>query len=313
MKTFRNLIECMDYFKSPQVCREYLVNLRWSNGIACPHCGSTHVYTFKDGKTYKCAEKECKMKFNVLSKTIFENTKIPLQKWFAALYLITSHKKGISSIQVGKDISVTQKTAWFMMHRLRFMFAAPALNKPLRGIVEVDETFVGGKLSNKRQHLPNFDRFKYYKGKNYKGDVKDIVVGAVARDGRVITRVINAVSKENLFQFIKDNIKNGTMVVTDELQQYKALPKEGYKHNFVRHGVRQYIKGNAHTNTIEGVWGLFKRSIIGIYHHVSSKHLQRYTTETSFRYNTRKIDEKQRFNVALKMCEGRLKYNDLIV
>ncbi|MEZ5014039.1 MAG: IS1595 family transposase [Chitinophagales bacterium] len=236
MKTFKNLVECVEYFKDEDVCLRHLAEMRWKHGIACPHCGSVRFYSFANGRTYKCAEKECRKKFNAKTKTIFENTKIPLSKWFCALYLITSHKKGISSIQVGKDLSVTQKTAWFMMHRLRYMFLAPKLAKPLKGIVEIDETYVGGKLQNKhQQYLTRMTPTNRKKAREErrKKDKKGAVIGIVGRKGLVITKHVENIDKASMLKIVYDNIDVKAHIMTDEANVYKFLPYLGYKHNFV--------------------------------------------------------------------------------
>lgn len=314
MKTFKNLIEVVEYFKDDAVCRKHLASLRWSGGMACPHCGSVNFYTFKDGKTYKCKEKECNLKFNVKTGTIFENTKIPLQKWFAALYLITSHKKGISSIQVGKDLSITQKSAWFMMHRLRMMFESKQMGL-LKGIVEADDTWIGGEAvkANQSKYRQERKRIKNLQERKVVRKEKFCVAGVVERGGRLILKHIPKREKyKNLLgEFVIEHVKAKSTVYTDEFPGFRNLKYSGFKHDYVTHGKHEYVRGEVTTNTIEGAFSLLKRGYIGIYHYMSKKHLQRYCNEFAFRYSTRVMNENERFNESLKMCDGRLKYFEL--
>lgn len=313
MKQFKNLIDVIEHFKDPKVGLKHLAALRWSKGMACPHCGSPNFYVFKDEVTFKCAEKQCNLKFNAKTKTIFENTKIPLQKWFAAIYLISSHKKGISSIQVGKDIDVTQKTAWFMMHRIRVMMQYKPDTK-LSGTVEVDETFVGGKQINQHQSpYAKEKRKKDNKGKRDPLKNKYTVMGGVERDGRLILQHVTSNLSMIPPKFIISNVTKKATVYTDELASYKFILEQGFtKHETISHGMHEYARGEVSTNTIEGAFSLFKRGYIGIYHYMSHKHLQRYCDEFAYRYSTRHLGETERFNKTLKMCDGRLKFHELI-
>lgn len=303
---FSSILELANKFNNSKVCLEYLVNQRWGQNIRCAHCNHDKVYSFKDGKRYKCVK--CRKQFTPTTGTIFENTKIPLQKWFIAVYMATSHKKGISSMQLSRDIKVTQKTAWFMLHRIREMVKekAPEL---LDGIVEVDETFVGGKAGNK-----HFNKKTHKLGKPTVD--KFPVFGMLARNGQLRSIAVPDIKYFTLYKIILDNIGAGSTIMSDEYRAYKYLPKKIYKRGAVCHSnhnsKNQYVNGNIHINTLEGAWGLFKRSIFGIYHSVSKKHLNMYCQEFDFRYNTRHINESQRLQLALSLSEGRLKYADLI-
>lgn len=298
---FKSIIEFTQHFHSDEICRKYLEEQRWGDTPACPHCGSTSVVKFKtDDKTYKCREKECRKKFTVTVGTIYENTKIPLTKWFLATYILSVHSKGISSLQLATWLNVTQKTAWFLNHRIREMLSdkAPEL---LNEVVEVDETYVGGKISNK--HTSKRKAFK-------RNDNKTMVVGAVQREGKVKTRVVPQANIENVQRVINELVEPNSTMVTDESHAYKRVG-ESYKHETINHRNKEYVRGDVHTNTIEGYWSILKRQIVGIHHFVSPKHLQRYCDESSYRYNTRSLGQGERFADAVSKCNGRLTYKRL--
>jgi transposase-like protein len=299
---FNSLLQVLDYFKDEETCKNYLAEKRWGvdRQPVCPHCGHTHVYTTTRG--YKCANKECYKKFTVISGTISENTKIGLRTWFAAMYLCTAHKKGISSLQLGRDLHLTQKTAWFVLHRIREMLTdnAPEL---LEGTVEVDETYVGGK---------NINRHANKKIKQGEED-KTPVVGLLERGGNVSTYVVSETTSEVLHPIMKNRLKKSSAtLITDGYSAYHGLGKD-YPHFVVNHSDGVYVVGKYHTNTIENFWSLLKRGIIGIYHSVSPKHLHRYCNEFGFRYNSRQIKDATRFELSVGRAEGkRLRYVDLI-
>lgn len=302
MKTFKSILEFQKHFSTDEKCRTFLEQQRWGDTPGCIHCGSTNVRRFAtDNRIFKCREKECYKKFSVTVGTIYENTKIPLTKWFLATYILSVHSKGISSLQLANWIDVTQKTAWFLNHRIRVMLTEKA-PEVLKGIVEVDETYVGGKISNKhvskRKDLSKLDN-------------KTMVFGAVSRKGKVITKVVPDTTKETLIQAVEQSVEQGSIMVSDELKSYKGL-KKSYKHVRVNHSAKKYVIGAAHTNTIEGFWSLLKRQINGIHHYVSPKHLQRYCNEASFRYNQRAETQDERFNFATLNLNTRLTYKQLI-
>ena len=302
---FNNLIELTKYFASERKCAEHLAQLRWGDTPACVHCGSVKVYKCKAIKSYICGEKECGKRFSVITGTFFENTKLPLSKWFIAIYLCFSHKKGVSSCQLARDLSITQKAAWHVLHRIRSLVAEknPAM---FQGIIEVDETYVGGKAGNK--HAKKRKELKA-KGTGYIN--KTMVFGILEREGRIYTQVVANVFGNNLKPIIKDNVQEGSLVMTDGFGAYHGLNKD-YQHEILNHHKGEYVRGKFHTNSIEGFWSQLKRGLYGIYHQVSPKHLHRYCNEFAFKYWTRKASEQQRFDIALLACSGNLSYKVLI-
>lgn len=301
---FKNLIQLFDFFKDENTCKEYLEQQRWNGNVECPFCACIKVYRTNRG--FKCADKFCAKKFTVTVGTIYENSKIPLRTWFAAVYLITAHKKGISSHQLSRDLSITQKTAWFLLHRIRIMLGdeAPEL---LNNVVEIDESYLGGKYKNMHKSIRN----KAHAENVSHADNKTTVVGLLERDNKVKTTILKK-KEQTLKDMVRENVSKEATIVTDSFIAYKGLNKEFAAHEVVNHLIDEYVRGEWHTNTIEGFWSFLKRSIYGIYHHVSPKHLQAYCEENSYRYNTRKIKDAERFELTIQNSEGRLTYNQLI-
>ena len=298
---FNSIIELLKAFPDEQSCIEHLEILRWNGYVVSPFDATSKVYKCK-GNKYKC--KNTSKYFNVKTDTLFDNTKIELQKWFLAIWLVTSHKKGISSLQLSRDLDVTQKTAWFMLHRIRRCFGIEN-NNDLDNDVEVDETYVGGK--NKNRH----------KGKKVEGNQgrsakdKTPVVGMVERGGKINARTVDNVQAHTLTREVVACVKRSANLYTDEWVGYNGVAKL-YKHAMVNHGAGEYVNGDAHTNTLEGFWSLLKRGIIGIYHFVSRKHLQAYVDEFVFRYNTRGNTEGGRINFLLANMGVRTTYRRLV-
>lgn len=311
MLPFKNLLQLQRHFNTELVCATYLEEQRWNGSPVCPHCGSEHHSRTKtrlkhvelvDYKDFRC--KACDKKYSVLTGTFFESSKIELKTWFAAMYLINAHKKGVSSLQLSKDVGVTQKTAWFMLHRIREMFQQTA-PEAMQGTVQSDETYVGGK--NKNRHADK--KIKNSQGRS--SHDKTPVVGLYEEKGQVRTFVVQNTSSETLHGIIKENVSADAIVVTDAYRSYNGL-SSNFRHIVVKEE-GGYKTGNLfHTNNIENFWSVLKRGIIGIYHYTSPKHLHRYCNEFSFRYNSRGITDAERFVDALRLVKGRLKYSQLI-
>ncbi len=285
MIEFKTLFELISRFTDEETCLRYLEGRRWQGNPVSPFDPSSKVYKCKDNQ-YRC--KNTGKYFNVKYGTMFHRSSVPLRKWFMAMWL-TTHRKGISSVQLGKDIGVTQKTAWFMLQRIRKCFGGD--NSMLDGVVEIDETFVGGK--NKNRHWDK--KVPHSGGRSFKD--KNPVFGMVQRGGRVVAKVVDNTQAKTLSREIHKTIKIGSTIYSDEWS-YGNLNRR-YEHKFVEHRRKQYAIGEVTTNSIEGFWAILKRSIIGIYHNVSRKYLQNYVDEFVFRYNTRNFAPQNTFNLIL--------------
>ena len=302
---FKSIFDLIKAFPDEQTCINHLEDLRWNGNVISPFDETSIVYKCK-GNKYRC--KNTGKYFNVKTGTIFDNTKIPLQKWFMALYVFSSHKKGISSHQLAKDISVTQKTAWFLLHRLRYAFEHPAFREALglNNEVEVDETFIGG--ANKNKHTNK--KIEGVQGRSTKD--KAAVFGLIERGGNIIAKQVNDTKGETLKPIIYNRVVKNATINTDEWIAYNGLNKN-YNHLRVNHGAKEYVNAMAHTNNIECFWSHLKRGVDGIYHWVSKKHLQSYINEFTLRYNTRKNETSQRFDLILgNIIKGHLTYKQLI-
>ncbi len=281
---FNSLISLFRHFKDEGACREFLIRLRWGDDVVCPYCGRHHCYTMSSGR-FRCPG--CGRNFSETVGTIFQNTKTPLMKWFGAMYLISSHKKGISSLQLAQDIEVSPKTAWFMLQKIRALYRQEF--SELSDEVECDEAYIGGLEKNKHGSKRTPDN----QGRSLK--TKTPVFGMVERGGKVVARKVRDTRSSTLSPIIRQFVKPGSRIYTDEYIGYNSLYNSEYTHAVVRHNEGEYATGDAYTNTIEGFWGQLKRMIFGIYHFVSAKYLQRYVDEAVFRYNTREMSGGGRF------------------
>ena len=306
-KQFSSLANLVTALPDEKSCIGHFRAIRWPNGIVCPHCGTVGGhYTLKDD-THKCGEKNCHKKFSVRSGTIFEASRIPLKKWFIAIYLATSHKKSISSCQLARDVGVTQKTAWFMIHRINEATGSVEFNGPLEGVVEMDETYVGGreKFKHASKRIPRHISA-------HPGNTKITVFGMIQRGGDLRLQKIANTKKATLLPLIESNVAHGTTVYSDEAQCYKWM-RQSYEHNLVAHTLGEYVRDDVYTNTIEGVFSHFKRQIIGINHQASDKHIDRYLSVFAWRWNRRTMKEGERLNDLLRSTQGqRLTYATLI-
>lgn len=302
MFNFKTLPEAVVYFSNEEKCRDLFEKMRWPDGnIICPLCLTEQAYRMGNMTHYKCRNKACGSRFSITKGTLLEATKLPLGKWFTAIWLVSAHKKGISSHQLGRDFGIGQKAAWFVLCRIREILRAKSFEK-LDNIVEVDETYVGGKFEN-------MHRGRRKKWQDAGRDNKVPVMGMIERDGKARLKVIG---KETFKDMVRQNVNPDAQLVTDNHKGYVGLNYEFAGHNSVNHSEQQYKDGIFHTNTIEGAFSHFKRMIFGIYHQVSPKHLHRYCDEFTARWNSRKIKDKERFIQSLKQTQGRLKWKDLI-
>jgi transposase-like protein len=257
-----------------EAARVYFEGRLWPKGVACPTCAGLDRITTRKGGIYRC--NKCKLDFTVRTGTIFERSHVPLHKWVYAMYLVVTARKGISSIQLAKEIGVTQKSAWFLLQRLREACGGNVSGK-LFGTVEVDECFVGGLEKNKHESK------KLKAGRGTVG--KTAVMGLRERGGRTVVMKVKATDKETLQNAVYDNVELGSTIMTDEHLAYTGLNGPFFKHATVNHLAGEYSRGGVSTNSIESVWAVLNRSIMGTWHQVSTKHLDRYVDEVSFRLN----------------------------
>ena len=316
---FNSIISLTSYFDSNEKCKQAIIESRWGVGkeqdIVCPYCGKHHCKKSKNGR-FHCTG--CNKNFSCLVGTIFENTKLPLIKWFLAMYFISSHKKGISSYQIARNVEVTQNTAWYMLQKIRLLYPQSDAGA-FEGTVECDEVYIGGKekWKHKAMHTPKTQ------GRSTK--TKTPVFGMMERSTFINNKgeedpityvhafVVENTNKATLQPIIQQFVADGSRVITDELSAYNGLAELGYTHAVVAHGAEEYANGDVFTNSIEGFWSHFRRMIVGCYHDVSDEHLQQYIDEAVYRWNTRKMSESERFahmfskSIGLVITWGELK------
>jgi transposase-like protein len=296
-----SLQEAVIYFSNLANCTNYLAKRRWPNGIVCPGCGSKKVSFNAKRNTWKCGSHHSKREFSVKVGTIFEDSHISLDKWLVATWMITNCKNGVSSYEVASSTRITQKSAWFMLHRIRLALQDSDHHNKLgngSGEIEVDETFIGGKARN--MHVE--ERKRRITGTG--GKNKTAVMGMLERGGKVRASVVPDRSKKVLQENVRKHITAGSALYTDALLSYEGLATE-YAHQVVDHAI-QYVNGHVHTNGLENFWSLLKRGIAGTYVSVEPFHLFRYLDEQMFRYNNRKeLDAAGRFNLAMSKIVGK--------
>ena len=297
MKEIMNIGIFMQEFHSDEKCRAYLEKLRWPDGVSCPRCSSESISRIKDRGIYDC--NKCRYQFSVTARTIFHDSHLPLWKWFLTVYMMLESKKGVSANQISRTIDVSYKTSWYLCHRIRNAMKEkdPDL---LGGIVEVDETLIGGKQKGSG------------KGKGIRKN-KSVVVGAIQRNGDVRMKVIKRNDRKTLHRFIRDHIRPNTeMIITDEWPAYNGIKDHDTDHQTINHSIKEWVRGNIHTNSIENVWSILNRSIIGAYHKVTAKHLDAYLDELEWRFNNRENPYLFRDTLQKLIGAEGLEYQELI-
>ena len=290
-----NLVELIDRFGNDDECRDYLESLRWPSGVACLRCRDTDVHELGKYNRWTC--RGCRYQFSVTTGTIMHDSHLPLRKWFLAIYLMCESKKGMSANQLKRTLGVSYKTAWYLCHRIREAMGNDPLSGPtLVGIIEVDETMVGGKR----------------RGDNWREN-KHWVAGAIERGGRVRLERIPNVKRDTLHAFIERTVKDeAEAIYTDDLKSYIGIGDDETRHETVNHSAEEWVIGDVHTNSIEGVWSLFKRSIVGTFHKMSVKHMDRYLEELEWRHNNRNNPHILRDTMARIMNTDPMQYRELV-
>jgi transposase-like protein len=294
----KSLQEAIVYFSNPDNCIDYIAIRRWPNGVVCPGCGATKVSFNANRRTWKCGSHHPKREFSVKVGTIYEDSPISLDKWLTATWMLTNCKNGVSSYEIARDVKVTQKSAWFMLQRIRLAMQDDFFGSKLGGEVEVDETFIGGKARN--MHLS--ERKRRITGTGTKD--KTAVMGILERGGKVRAAVVPSRRKTVLQEEVRKHVSAGAALYSDALMSYDGLATD-YAHQVVDHAT-QYVDGRVHTNGLENFWSLLKRGISGTYVSVEPFHLHRYLDEQMFRFNNRKeLDDAGRFDLAVRQIIGK--------
>ena len=294
-KAEMNLPKLIAEFGSDEKCRARLTELRWPNGVSCPRCQSKSISQVIERDQYDC--NKCRYQFSTTSGTIFHDTHLPLSKWFLATYLMTESKKGMSALQMKRTLNVSYETAWYLCHRIRAAMREASIER-LKGIVEVDETYIGGGVHGK--------------GRRYIGN-KACVIGAVERDGDIRLKVIKSPSRYWLHKFIHETTDpKAEAIYTDEYKPYKGVADADTRHETVKHAAEEWVRGDVHTNNVESVWSLLKRSVVGTYHRISIKHLDAYLDELEHRFNNRKNEYIFRDTLTKLVNAAKLPYLELV-
>jgi transposase-like protein len=295
VKSDVNLVNLIERFGTDEKCRAYMTELKWPNGIECPRCKSKSISTIAERDQYDC--NKCRYQFSVTSGSIFHDSHLPIWKWFLTIYLMIESKKGISACQIGRTVKVSYKTAWYLCHRVRAAMREVSADL-LKGIVEVDETYVGGRVHGH--------------GGGYKRN-KAVVIGAVERDGDIRLKVIKSPSRYWLHKFIHETTDpKAEAIYTDEAKAYKGIEDADTRHETVKHLEEEWVRGDVHTNSVESVWSLLKRSVVGTYHRISIKHLDAYLDELEHRFNNRKNKYLFRDTLLKLVNAEKLPYQELV-
>jgi transposase-like protein len=301
----KTLREAIVFFADAENCLSYLVARRpeWKNGVTCPTCGSDRVSFLANQLRWQCSARHPRRQFSVKVGTIFEDSPLGLDKWLPAMWLILNCKNGVSSCEIARALGVTQKTAWFMLHRIRLAQQGEHGGK-LSGEVEIDETFVGGKARN--MHKAKRERVITGTG----GKDKTVVMGMMERGGEVRAMVVDTRKRKELQKKVREHVEAGAAIFSDELKSYNGLETD-YQHAVINHAV-EYVNENVHTNGMENFWSLLKRGLHGTYISVEPFHLFRYIDEQAWRFNNRKMEDSERFDIGVRQITGkRLTYAEL--
>lgn len=303
-KAFRkgiSFVDLMDMFPDDATAEQWFIEHRWPNGVACAHCGSLAVSRLDSHPTMPFRCRDCRKYFSVKTNGLMHSSKLGYRKWAIAIYIVTTNIKGTSSMKLHRDLGITQKTAWHMAHRIRETYNDH--HAPFTGPVEVDETYIGGLERNKHESR------KQHAGRGPIG--KTPVVGMKDRDtGKVTATPVDHTDRKTLQDFVEANTEQDTTVYTDDAAAYKGIPRP---HESVKHSVKEYVHGQAHTNGVESFWAMLKRGYVGTYHHMSVDHLHRYVNEFAGRHNDRPADTRDQMRHIVEGMNGkRLRYNDLI-
>ncbi len=301
-----NLKDLFNYFSTEEKCIAWLEQARWQGKPVCPHCHGTEQITRYTGKPFTYFHNACRKAFTVKTGSVMHSSKTPTVNWIIAMYAVLTARKGVSAMQLSKELGVQYRTAWYLLHRVREACKSGQLR--LSNVVEIDETYIGGKEANKRKaKRSRIERVAYGK--------KQIVLGMRERGGKTLAHPIPSTDRLTLWNAIQQHVEPGSILYTDDHASYKGIERKRFTHHSVNHSDEEYVRGLIHTNGIEAVWSIFKRSIQGTWHHVSFKHLQRYIDEAAFRLNEGncEVDTLDRMQaVAGGMAGKRIPYRELV-